>query len=86
LIHLENYKGKPPLSENAFRILCLLVHRAAENLEYFDNHCNSADRNPLETCASLFVLASLSVEELAGTDGGKRLVMEYRKYGVGKAR
>jgi hypothetical protein len=83
---LENYKGKPPLSEGAFRILCHLVHRAAENLEYFDNHCNSADRNPWEKCARLFVLASLSVEELAGTDGGKRLVGEYRKYGVGQAR
>lgn len=33
---LQNYRGKPPLSEGAFKILQILIKDAAENLEQFN--------------------------------------------------
>lgn len=33
---LQNYRGQPPLSDGAFKILQSLIKAAAENLEYFD--------------------------------------------------
>ena len=33
---LQNYRGQPPLSDGAFKILQILVKDAAENLEKFN--------------------------------------------------
>jgi hypothetical protein len=69
---LQNYLGTPPLSSEAFRILCDIVHRAAEQLRIFDDHlpkiiypvaCGSLpadDRGPV-----LMALTSLTLVELA---------------------
>jgi len=43
---LENYRGDPPLSAGAFRILQALVREAAENLERFDREFGSGLRPP----------------------------------------
>ncbi len=65
---LDLYRGKPPLSDGAFRVLQALVVRAAENLERFD-----ASREAGETVLTVAALASLRLEELAAEDAGERL-------------
>ena len=58
---LDLYRGKPPLSDGAFRVLQALVARAAANLERFD-----AGRSPAqETAWTVAALASLRLEDLA---------------------
>ncbi|GBF35760.1 hypothetical protein DCCM_4895 [Desulfocucumis palustris] len=56
---LQNYRGDPPLSDGAFRILQALVKRAAENLEMFDRE-NRANRTLV-----LAALSRLTLEALA---------------------
>ncbi|MDD4869908.1 MAG: hypothetical protein PHR77_05050 [Kiritimatiellae bacterium] len=79
---LENYRGNPPLSDEAFRILCRLVRNAAGNIEYFDGHIGCSGPDLHGKCARLFALASLTVEELADSAGGERLLAAYRRYAV----
>ena len=58
---LQNYLGTPPLSAEAFRLVCTIVKRAAEQLQVFDSHLPG-------DCASgpiLMALTSLSLIELA---------------------
>lgn len=67
---LQNYRGNPPLSAGAFRILQALVKCAAENLEKFDceyaaNICRQAGRTVM-----LVALTRLTLEELASRDAG----------------
>ena len=64
---LQNYRGKPPISDGAFRILQALVVGAAKNLEQFDRkyakklQLNSSSNQPL----MLIALTHLTLEELA---------------------
>ena len=67
---LDLYRGKPPLSDGAFRVLQALVVRAAESLERFDA---GRSRSGDETVLTVAALASLRLEELAGEDAGERL-------------
>lgn len=60
---LDLYRGKPPLSDGAFRILQALVKSAAENLERFD--AGRGPRSPEETALTIAALASLRLEDLA---------------------
>jgi hypothetical protein len=60
---LDIYRGKPPLSDGAFRVLQALVRSAAENLERFD--AERGPRSPEETALTLTALASLRLEDLA---------------------
>ncbi len=63
---LENYRGEPPLSEGAFKILQALVKTAAENLERFDNkYYSKGSRISSEDMSMLIALTSLTLEELA---------------------
>jgi hypothetical protein len=57
---LDLYRGKPPLSDGAFRVLQALLKGAAETLERFP---------PEEMAVMIPALASLRLEELAGEDG-----------------
>jgi hypothetical protein len=58
---LDLYRGKPPLSDGAFRVLQALIERAARNLERFD-----AGQEPREEMAmTIAALASLRLEDLA---------------------
>ena len=66
---LQNYRGKPPLSDGAFQHLQTLVHSAAENLERFDRQ-RSLDLNTPERKAwLLWAVSQLTLEQLAAENG-----------------
>jgi hypothetical protein len=62
---LDLYRGKPPLSDGAFRVLQALVKAAAGNLERF--------RAPREMALTIAALASLRLEDLASEDAEELL-------------
>ena len=62
---LQNYRGDPPLSEGAFKILQALVKTAAENLERFELKYSKHSRTLNEEVAILVALTTLTIEELA---------------------
>lgn len=70
---LENYRGKPPLSDKAFQILQALVKAATENLECF--HTNYAQHriSPNSETLILVALCYLTLEELASPDANSRI-------------
>jgi hypothetical protein len=70
---LENYRGDPPLSDNAFRVLQTLVKLAAENVERF--HCDYADQRklPRSDFRLVLALARLTLDEIASSDRLKTL-------------
>lgn len=70
---LDLYRGKPPLSDGAFRVLQALVKRAAEALERFDAGLPPDPRGPEETALLIAALASLRLEDLAAGDAVERL-------------
>lgn len=62
---LENYMGEPVLSDSAFKILQILVKKAAENLDRFDKQFCQHQRTPLEQVSAMITLTALTLEELA---------------------
>ena len=70
---LQNYRGRPPLSDDAFSILQQLVKDAAENLGQFDHVHADTLRREAEAGHMLLALTSLTLEELASPQGGFRL-------------
>jgi hypothetical protein len=66
---LENYRGDPPLSDAAFRVLQALVHAAASNLERFDADHFRGEREGMDRTLLVPALSRLSLEELASPDG-----------------
>ncbi len=62
---LDLYRGKPPLSDGAFRVLQVLVKSAAENLERF--------HGPRETALTIAAMASFRLEDLASERAGDLL-------------
>ena len=63
---LENYRGDPPLSEGAFRILQMLVKRVIDNLRALDI---TRDLEPSEIqLRALLGLSAFTLEELAAKD------------------
>jgi hypothetical protein len=66
---MENYRGKPPLSDASFKVLQTLLMRAAHNIEAFDR---TQARQPysIQIQAATFVaLAGFTIEELASEEG-----------------
>jgi hypothetical protein len=70
---LAIYRGKPPLSDGAFRVLQALIRAAAENLEAFDATLPSGPRGLAEQALAITVLASLRLEDLAAAGGEEAL-------------
>jgi hypothetical protein len=70
---LDLYRGKPPLSDGAFRALQALVKRAAENLERFDAGLPAGPRGPEETALLIAALASRRLDDLAAEGAEERL-------------
>jgi len=70
---MENYRGNPPLSDGAFRILQVLVKKAAENLAQFDRRNAAFLHSPAGQRAMLAALTRLTLEELAGEEAGTYL-------------
>ena len=69
---LECYRGDPPLSDGAFRILQHLVKRAADNLATWSATADDATR-PDGHVRTVLALTRLTVEDLAASDAGDRL-------------
>lgn len=67
---LENYRGRPPLSDGAFRVLQMLIKKAAENLEVFDRQHAAHVHGRAGQTAMLAALTRLTLEELAVEDAG----------------
>ena len=65
---LENYRGDPPLSSGAFKILQHLVKIAAENLEQFGQKYFPQNQNKSENISLLMALTTLTLEELASSE------------------
>lgn len=74
---LQNYRGEPPLSEGAFKILQALVIRATKNLEDFDKQFFTQSRTLAEEVAMLLTLSKLTLEELA--NGQITLTLDWDK-------
>ena len=69
---LQNYRGQPPLSDEAFKILQRLIRVAALNLEDFSRmyaQPKTADRLAL----IVFSLTYLTIEELASSQASDRI-------------
>jgi hypothetical protein len=62
---LDIYRGQPPLSDGAFRVLHALVKAAAENLERFDAGLPAGARTPQGKGLLISALASQRLEDLA---------------------
>ena len=69
---LENYRGDPPLSDGALRILHHLVKRAVDNLESWSATASDTKR-PGGHLGTIVALTRLTVEELAAGDALDRL-------------
>lgn len=74
---LQNYRGEPPLSNGAFRILQILVKAAAKNIEYFDQQFSQI-RTLSQQVSTLIALTTLTLEELASTSANLLLEAAYR--------
>lgn len=74
---LENYRGDPPLSDDAFRVLQRLVQSAATALEAIDALRPAGPASSAETARALGALASLSLTDLAGPSASDRFAAAY---------
>jgi hypothetical protein len=70
---LQNYRGQPPLSDGAFKILQALVKIAVENLESFDAARAEELRTLNGQILMLVALAYLTLEELASQEANSGL-------------
>ncbi|HEY7406530.1 MAG TPA: hypothetical protein VIB39_23580 [Candidatus Angelobacter sp.] len=71
---LQNYRGKPPLSDDSFLILQRLVRDAALHLQSFDEQCSLQSRHLSLQPALYATLAAMTLEEMASEDGTALLV------------
>ncbi|MCP4297019.1 MAG: hypothetical protein GY786_15555, partial [Proteobacteria bacterium] len=65
---LENYRGKPELSDGAFVILQSMIKSAADNLEQFDTDCCKIFAEEERRTLVLISLTHLTLEELASEE------------------
>jgi hypothetical protein len=70
---LAAYRGNPPLSEGAFRVLAAVVVEAAAHLEAAERHRTGRWRDAAEQARTLCELARLAPEEMADEDGVERI-------------
>ncbi|MFZ5643685.1 MAG: DUF7005 family protein [Bacillota bacterium] len=71
---LQNYRGSPPLTDGAFRILQALVKSAAENLEEFEHKNAASFQSQAGKTLMLAALTRLTLEELASKDADSFLL------------
>ena len=71
---LDLYRGDPPLSEGAFKVLHTLVVRAARHLEKVDAEAlPKSERSPGLQATVIAALASMRIDELASDEGPELL-------------
>ena len=75
---LAIYRGKPPLSDGAFRVLQALGVDAARNLERFDASLPPGPRSLADRAKAITALASLRLEALAAPGGEETLERAFR--------
>ncbi len=73
------YRGSPPLSDGAFRVLQALVRDAAENLELFDASLPAGPRGLAERARAITAIASLRLEDLAAPGGEAALAAAFHR-------
>lgn len=77
---LEVYRGEPPLSDGAFRVLAAVAHGAAASLERFDQaELGEGPRTVVERALAIAAIASHRAEDLAAPDGAAALARTYRE-------
>lgn len=76
---LENYVGKSGLSDSAFLILQDILRAAIEQVATFNCAIQSTNTLP-ERIAQLLSLSALTLEEMAVSDGERRLVEKYESF------
>jgi hypothetical protein len=75
----ENYRGEPPLSDAAFRILQAIVKSAADSLEVFTNrHASVLSRAAFRPLA-ITLLSTQTLEELADTSSQDNLALTFQR-------
>ncbi|MBW2557688.1 MAG: hypothetical protein JRD69_02425 [Deltaproteobacteria bacterium] len=62
---LENYRGKPPLSDGSFKILQTLAKKASENLEEFDRQHRDNFETERWKAIAIMILTCFTIEELS---------------------
>ncbi len=76
---LDLYRGDPPVSGGAFRVLRHLVHDAARTLQAWDAATHGQrPRDPYDQARSIRAMASLGLLDLAAPDGVERLDRAWR--------
>ncbi|MET0399635.1 MAG: hypothetical protein ABW277_22790 [Longimicrobiaceae bacterium] len=75
---LENYRGKPALSDGAFAVLQALVRSAARNLERADRHLRAEFASGPSVPAMILALAATTLEELAAPSTDRHLATRLR--------
>ncbi|MDR3406302.1 MAG: hypothetical protein P4L99_27710 [Chthoniobacter sp.] len=73
---LQNYLGAPPLSTEAFRLVCLVVKRASEQLEIFDRNLPG----DVESSAVLMALTGSSLLEFAMPEAPNMLAKSVKDF------
>lgn len=76
---LDIYRGDPPLSEGAFRVLQTLIREAAANVERFDAGLPPGPRDLRDRALALTALASHRLEEMAAPGGDVALRRRYEE-------
>lgn len=77
---LDLYRGDPPLSDAAFRVLQTLVVRAAAHLQEVDRRVLPQDRrSPQLQATAIAALASMRIDELASDRGPESLERHIRE-------
>ena len=72
---LENYRGNPRLSDNAFKVLEKLVRQAAQNIADFDSrYYSERQRNEINKLAVFVALTQFNLEDLAATTAVEQLL------------
>ena len=77
---LENYRGTPPLTDGAFRVLQKIVRAAIANLEMLDQASRDHEKCFAYQAATIHSIASFTLDELAVPDSGYRLTEKYYKF------
>lgn len=73
---MENYLGKPKLSEEAFTVMQKIIFNAAFQVEKFDSNLGKAILSD-DKMSRLISISSLSLVELASTEGATKLQSRY---------
>jgi hypothetical protein len=76
---LENYRGDPPLSDAAFRVLQSIARSAALTLDRFwDRHQEMLRRDCTHICA-ITAMSAFTLDELATSDAADRLCSQVER-------